>query len=126
MKARCIAITLLFVLINNSFSQELKWEKTPWGSDVRTYINPEADAEYRAAGDEYYEDDYPDVTYLYPYPPYSSTDRFNCHGWAWYMSEAAGGSGYSDPSPSLRVIKNRGCNMLINNNIRSSFHSPKL
>lgn len=33
---------------------------------------------------------------------------------------------YPSSSPTLRVIKKHECKMLINNNIRSSFHSPKL
>jgi hypothetical protein len=87
---------ICFVDLNSQVLDRTIIEKTPWGTNVTTYINFEAIAADRQAGDDYYRDD-TDGTYIYTYPPYSSTDRFNCHGYAWYMSDAAGGTGHLDP-----------------------------
>lgn len=103
MKSPGILVVLSLICFIDLYSQVLDRtvvEKTPWGANVTTYINFEAKASDRQAGDDYYRDD-TDGTYIYTYPPYSSTDKFNCHGYAWYMSDAAGGTGHLDPSVSL-------------------------
>lgn len=97
MKTEAIVV-ILFLHCSLSSSQVLVWEETPWGESIPTYTYTEAHDTIRESGDDYWGDDYPDVVYLDTYGVmYSSTDRFNCNGWAWYMSDAAEGSGLVDP-----------------------------
>lgn len=83
------AVFLIIVVILNlydSFSQTQSNVSTPKGNPVTAYITPEDQSATRSYSDWYY------GTYLYPqntkittYDNYSSTGRFNCHGYAWHM-----------------------------------------
>jgi hypothetical protein len=80
-------------------------EKTPWGWNVLTDSGvPEMSYNDREEADEYYMSRWPYETYINYYGQYSSTGRFNCHGFAWFMSEIAEGEGKDDP----RIINNFG------------------
>lgn len=67
--------------------------ETPWGSTVNvTYVAPqnELDLQSRLYWDSVRKDAYPQAIFqpTWPvtgYPNLSSTNRFNCHGYAWHM-----------------------------------------
>ncbi len=95
-------LVLVALFSSNGYAQTvLKTiiERTPWGVNVSTDSMEEAILTDRIYGDDYHRNQgFTEVTYLETYGlDASSTDKFNCHGWAWYMSEPAGGSGLLDP-----------------------------
>ena len=55
---------------------------TPKGSSVLAYITEESSEATRASWDSYYAIHYPDAEQIETYDGYSSTRRFNCHGYA--------------------------------------------
>lgn len=65
---------------------------TPNGSSVIAYIMDESSDETRASFDSYWNNIYPNNEMIKTYYnsnstiKYSSTRRFNCHGYAWHMS----------------------------------------
>ena len=64
--------------------------QTPKGRTIIAYITPENTDSMRAYYDNYYALAYPNAIQIETYGGYSSTRRFNCHGFAWHVSE--GGS----------------------------------
>lgn len=85
---RQFTLLLLSFLLNNwLFSQPPQSNvSTPKGSAVTAYIAPELSPSERAYWDNYWSS--PNRTYLeYFNDGYSSSGRFNCHGYAWNMSE---------------------------------------
>jgi hypothetical protein len=91
-------VFLIFVIITGSFNlfaQQRADVKTPKGSNVIAYKPDEMSSSDRAYYDNYFSTTYPNATQITTYDYYSSSNRFNCHGYAWYMIES--GSGLSDP-----------------------------
>ncbi|MGQ7868303.1 hypothetical protein [Sunxiuqinia sp. sy24] len=72
---------------------------TPKGTTVIAYITSENSNYWRDYYDTYYASAYPNAVQIETYDGYSSTRKFNCHGYAWHISE--GGSdrwiGYGYP-----------------------------
>ncbi|MCF6333839.1 MAG: T9SS type A sorting domain-containing protein [Draconibacterium sp.] len=63
---------------------------TPKGTTVIAYITPENSDYWRAYYDSVYALNYPNAIQIPTYDGYSSTRRFNCHGYAWHIAD--GGS----------------------------------
>jgi len=90
MKAKYILILVISVLIklNQILAQNPVTIYTPKGSSVYTHDRPEyMDDEDKEAASEYVETYYPQATEI---NPHSATTTYNCHGYAWHISE--GGS----------------------------------
>lgn len=60
---------------------------TPMGSAVAAWNMVESSASTRAAFDAQYTNSYPNAQKIITYDGYSSTRRFNCHGYAWHRSD---------------------------------------
>ncbi len=84
-------------MISNIYliAQEQANVSTPKGSNVVAYKPEEMSSSDRAYWDNYYANAYPNASQINTYGPYSSSMRFNCHGYAWYMVES--GSGLNTP-----------------------------
>ncbi len=83
-----IYLILFFILFSFvSFSQTQSNVSTPKGSTVIAYITSEVSSADRASWDSYWASTYPNAEQIETYDGYSSTNRFNCHAYAWYMSE---------------------------------------
>lgn len=97
MKKNYILFCILLLCISSlSFSQTQSNLSTPKGSSVTAWIVPEMSASDRAFYDNAYSS--PNRTQLsYFGDGYSSSRRFNCHGYAWSIAEggAARWIGYS-------------------------------
>ncbi len=100
---RTIFSFILIIVSFNSYTQTLAKVKTPNYSDVVAYITTEDEDSWRHYLDSVRQYNYPNAFIIYTYPSsgnpnikYSSSGRFNCHGFAWYMT-AGEGSGLSDP-----------------------------
>lgn len=82
------------------YSQEYEQSNvsTPMGSTVVAYIFEDVSNTQRRAWDDMFEDAYPDAEFYKTYGLFfiSSTHRFNCHGYAWYMKSEQG-DGLDDP-----------------------------
>jgi len=89
-------IITIFLFSNRLFAQTQSNVNTPIGNPVTAYITPEMSDADRKAWDKYYEWAYPNATQLDTYGNRSSSGRFNCHGYAWYMMSNEG-SGLNDP-----------------------------
>lgn len=61
--------------------------KTPFGSNVPAWKMSELSASQRAFYDEDLSRQFPNAIKLQTYDGYSSTRRFNCHGYAWHRVE---------------------------------------
>jgi hypothetical protein len=80
-------ITLILLLYNFAISQTQSNLSTPKGSTVTAYITSEISPNERQYWDDYWRKT--GRTYLqYFNDGYSSSGRFNCHGYAWNMSES--------------------------------------
>ncbi len=91
-------IIIINVLIMNILLSQQSNVKTPISEEnnVTAYIQDELFSEsQRATLDNSYSNAYPNATLLTTYGNYSSTYRFNCHGYAWYMTES--GHDLADP-----------------------------
>lgn len=90
---KLITMRMLIFLLNafllNSitiYAQTPVTEYTPKGSTVNAYITPEMSTSDRSYWDAYWASS--GRTYLYYFGgSYSSSNRFNCHGYAWHMVE---------------------------------------
>ena len=87
MKKTLFFLIIVFLNFYYSYSQTQSNVSTPKGNNVTAYITPEDLPGIRAYYDWWY------GTQLYPqnnmnttYDNYSSTGRFNCHGYAWNKS----------------------------------------
>ncbi|HYQ57117.1 MAG TPA: T9SS type A sorting domain-containing protein [Draconibacterium sp.] len=60
---------------------------TPKGNPVVAFITGESSDSARAYYDAYYASTYPNAIQLLTYDGYSSTRKFNCHGFAWHISD---------------------------------------
>ena len=60
---------------------------TPLGSPVVTFLMCESSTYIRSYYDNYYTQTYPSATQIETYNGYSSTRKFNCHGYAWLRVE---------------------------------------
>ncbi len=97
---------LLILLVTFSFkllSQTRSDVKTPNYSNVIACIMPEDNDSWRYHLDTLNAGKFPNARFIYTYPSsgdpsisYSSTRKFNCHGFAWYMSSNEG-SGLNEP-----------------------------
>lgn len=104
MKIVKVLICIIFLTFTiKNFSQTTANVLTPKGSTVTAYIMPENTDENRAYFDSYFKSRYPNARPIDTYPSqgnssvyYSSTRKFNCHGFAWHMSSSAG-TDISDP-----------------------------
>jgi hypothetical protein len=65
--------------------------KTPKGSTVIAFTVSEMSESERVYFDDYYGKTYPGAELIDTYTGHSSTRKFNCHGYAWYMTENANG-----------------------------------
>jgi hypothetical protein len=96
MKYIFLAIGICIILPKSGISQDYQDDvETPKGGDIEAWVCEEESIANR----EY-------LDYLYSgysatfYPTYgtpSSSDQFNCHGYAWYMMSTAGGNNIYDP-----------------------------
>jgi len=60
---------------------------TPRGSYVLSYVTCESSAKTRLDNDNKYASTYPNAQQIKTYDGYSSTRKFNCHGYAWIKTE---------------------------------------
>ena len=92
-------IYILFLHAINLNAQIRSDVCTPKGNAVVAFITSENTNSMRAYYDAYYANAYPNAEQIITYDGYSSTRRFNCHGYAWHISD--GGSarwiGYGSP-----------------------------
>lgn len=72
---------------NNSDTDYYSPVLTPFGSVVSAWKTFESNIVVRASFDSYYSASYPNASLIYTYDGYSSTRRFNCHGYAWHRVE---------------------------------------
>ena len=93
MKTRLLLISIAG-LTNYALAQTQSYVYTPRGSTITdSWILPEATDALRSARDNYWFPTQPPTTrtkLIYPGETFSSSDKFNCHGYAWHMHE--GGS----------------------------------
>lgn len=102
MKTNFIIVCILFTF--NIYSQDQQNDvKTPNYSNVVAYVTYESSDATREYFDFYFKTRYPNAEAIDTYPAtddpdiyYSSSRRFNCHGYAWYMMSSEG-SGLNDP-----------------------------
>lgn len=87
-----IALIILFgcFILNPSISQDYRSDViTPNGSIVKAWITAETSVSIREYNDFYWSSRYPNAEVIITFDNLSSTRRFNCHGYAWHMSELA-------------------------------------
>lgn len=86
-------ILLFIVGISTLFSAQAQCDVrmddiyTPKGSSVVTFLMCESSASRRLSLDNYYAQAYPNATQIKTYDGFSSTRKFNCHGYAWLREE---------------------------------------
>jgi hypothetical protein len=85
MKKTIFIIILLLLNVQIGTCQVQSNIVTPKASPVTAYISPEDDSYWRIAWDQAYSQAYSTNTMITTYDDYSSTGRFNCHGYAWYL-----------------------------------------
>lgn len=105
---KIILILTVFLIVITTYMKAQTYSPvyTPKGTEVSAWITSELSENDRVYWDSYFSSHYPNATQLYTYGNYSSTGRFNCHGYAWYMSENDNelanprwiGLGYNEPS----------------------------
>jgi len=92
---------MIILFITNSISQAQDIQSnvsTPKGNPVIAYITEEASDENREYFDDHFATAYPHAVQLSTYGTnYSSTRRFNCHGYAWYMTGVGGNHSLVNP-----------------------------
>ena len=85
---KLLKILLLSLLGFNLSAQDIQsYVLTPLGDTVVAWITEEDASSIRAATDHYYSQTRPNAIQIKTYDNYSSTRRFNCHSYAWYMSQ---------------------------------------
>lgn len=80
-------VVLFLSLYSFSFADSPVTVYTPNGSAVSAWIMTESSIATRTYLDADISQTYPNATLILTYDGFSSTRRFNCHGYAWYMSE---------------------------------------
>ena len=100
MKNTINLLILLQFILGIAYGQDYRSDVcTPKGTTVIAYITSENSNYWRNYYDTYYANAYPNAVQIETYDGYSSTRRFNCHGYAWHISD--GGSdrwiGYGYP-----------------------------
>lgn len=98
MKTILIAIIINLSILNILLSQQQSNVKTPISEEnnVTAYVRGEASESQLEYWDNYYNLTYSNAIKIPTYgSSYSATQRFNCHGYAWYMTES--GHGLDDP-----------------------------
>lgn len=86
MKKTLFLLNIVFLNFYYSYSQTQSNVATPKLNPVTAYITPEDQSGTRAYYDWWYGTQlYPQNTMITTYDNYSSTGRFNCHGYAWYL-----------------------------------------
>ncbi len=81
------ALFQTFVILK-VYSQDRADIYTPKGDNVEAYrITSEWSENYRGYYDNYYSQAYPNATLILTYGGYSTTKKFNCHAYAWHISE---------------------------------------
>jgi hypothetical protein len=107
MKKIILTYSVFFIVLTTYIkAQTYSPVYTPNGTEVPAWITSELSKSDRAYWDSYFALHYPNAIQLSTYGNYSSTGRFNCHGYAWYMSENNDelsnprwiGLGYNEPS----------------------------
>lgn len=86
---------VITILTGIAFSSTLKGQCdikmtdifTPSGSPVITFLMCESSTSTRDFYDIYYSQTYPNAQQIKTYDGYSSTRKFNCHGYAWLRME---------------------------------------
>ncbi len=82
-----IFITLICLISIKISAQDVQSNiTTPLGNSVDAWIIDE-ESSTRAATDNYYSQTRPNAIQFDTYDGYSSTNMFNCHSYAWYMSQ---------------------------------------
>lgn len=84
MKTILFLIFAVLLNIQNSLCQTQSNIVTPKSSTVIAYIMPEDSEATRSASDNYCSTTY-GITPITTYDGYSSTGKFNCHSFAWYL-----------------------------------------
>jgi len=91
MKKIVFALIINFVCSHVSFGQcnvEMRDIRTPMGSEIVTLLEScEMSEGNRLYWDNYYFQNYPNAIQIPTYDGYSSTIKFNCHGYAWIRVE---------------------------------------
>jgi|GEM_PF-850195 len=86
MKKSFICILLQIIITIASIAQQNVY--TPKGHLVQsTYIYDEWTEEDRDSIDNFFAEEFPTATIIETYGGNSATKKFNCHGWAWHVSE---------------------------------------
>lgn len=93
-----ITVFLMFVFVSAICADYRADVTTPKGSQVEAWIMDEVSLPVRMSSDANFSSIYPNAQLLTTYDNVSSTRRFNCHGYAWYMTEL------SNPLTSPRWI----------------------
>lgn len=89
MKRLVACILVCYFQFQLVFSQDvISYVETPKGSTVTAWITEEQTASLRHYYDSVYSLLYPENIKLITYDNRSSSRRFNCHGYAWYMTES--------------------------------------
>ena len=70
-----------------SFADYREDVTTPKGTNIIAYVTTESSPSTRAFFDASYASSYPNAIQIATFDGYSSSRQFNCHGYAWYMSE---------------------------------------
>ncbi|MDO8928188.1 MAG: T9SS type A sorting domain-containing protein [Bacteroidota bacterium] len=89
---KTIGIIILAVFFaTNIFAQDVQVNdvSTPRNNTVNSWITEESSTTTRKTWDNYYKNTRPNAAQIKTYDGYSSTRRFNCHSYAWYMSQKA-------------------------------------
>lgn len=84
-----IFVALVFMLNSADISaqdSQVNDVITPLGSTVNSWLMEESSSTVREGWDDYFSNSRPNAVQIETYDGYSSTKRFNCHGYAWYMS----------------------------------------
>lgn len=87
MKTIKFCVFIYFILSIDLYSQ---YVQTPLGNNVVATTPTEGSSEDREEADDYYISRHPDAEPQDTYGLWYSTYRFNCHGYAWYMTTPAG------------------------------------
>lgn len=75
---------IAFAAISQNYRADVK---TPKGSNVAAWITEESSIQTRTYWDASVAGSYPNAQQIKTYDDFSSSRRFNCHGYAWHMSE---------------------------------------
>lgn len=92
-------IVLLVGQLPISIAQDIQNNvNTPKKSSVNAWVTEEASDVHRSYAEHYFDITYPNPRKIPTYGTvYSATRRFNCHGYAWYMTDEFGNQSLNNP-----------------------------